>query len=186
MPEFLTKYKIIFREHSYTMAIDINQLRAARFGTQRVLATNINEAKRLGVKTAFLCHSHNDRDLVLGVQLKLQEIGMQLYIDWQDSAMPSSPNRETALRIKEKIVQTDFFLYLATENSSSSRWCPWEIGYADGKKSIDKIITIPVKDRGHEYGAEYLQLYRRLDVDSMGKAGIWSPGRATYWPSESL
>lgn len=168
------------------MAIDINRLRASQFKNVRTFATSINEAKSRYIKTAFLCHSHLDRDLVNGVQQTLQDAGITLYVDWQDASMPDSPNRVTAEKIQAKIIQADVFLYLATPNAGRSRWCPWEIGFADGKKSNEKIIVIPVKDGNFTYGAEYLELYRRLDVDSMNRPGIWSPGRNTYYSSEPL
>lgn len=168
------------------MTIDITQLRAASTRTSMKFATSINEAKSRFIKTAFLCHSHLDRNLAEGLQVLLQNSGIKLYIDWQDSEMPARPNRVTASRIKEKIVQTEFFFYLATENSSSSRWCPWEIGYADGTKNINKILVVPVKDGGKIYGAEYLDLYRRIDISSVGNVGIWSPGRDTSGLAETL
>lgn len=51
--------------------------------------------------------------------------------------MPERPNKETAQRIQGKIREIDYFLFLATENSGASRWCPWEIGYADSQKPAD-------------------------------------------------
>ena len=99
-----------------------------------------------GQKTAFLCHSHKDRVLAEGLQVWLREQGMDLYIDWQDATMPERPSKETGDRLRHRIVQTDWFLFLATANSMSSRWCPWELGYADGKKHIDRIVVIPTQD----------------------------------------
>lgn len=90
--------------------------------------------------------------------------------------MPSKPNRETAQKIKEKIKRFDWFLYLATANSASSRWCPWEIGYADGVKNIDKIVIIPTRDSaGRNHGNEYLDLYRNVDVAQSGGYGLFYP-----------
>lgn len=60
--------------------------------------------------------------------------------------MPEEPNRETAGRIQAAIRNSDVFLFLATENSMSSRWCPWELGYADGVKPLDSIAVVPTKD----------------------------------------
>ena len=37
-------------------------------------------------------------------------------------------------------------MYLATPNSAKSRWCPWEIGYADGKKDPRSIVVIATSD----------------------------------------
>lgn len=90
--------------------------------------------------------------------------------------MPPKPNRVTAANIKNKIKRLDWFLYLATQNSSKSRWCPWEIGYADGVKPLDRIVIIPTQDaNGQNYGNEYLGLYRRVALSQSGSYGLFAP-----------
>jgi hypothetical protein len=117
-----------------------------------------------GQKTAFLCHSHRDRVLAEGLQALLHESGLNLYIDWQDASMPEQPSRETASRLRQRIRDADLFLYLATQNAANSKWCPWELGYADGKKSDRTILVVPTRDAaGGEHGNEYVQLYRHFD-----------------------
>jgi len=88
-----------------------------------------------------------------------------------DASLPDSPNKETAQKIQNRIKITDFFLFLATKNSTASRWCPWEIGYADGIQKGDRILIIPVTEGDVCYGNEYLQLYRRIDIASHGGLG---------------
>ena len=117
------------------MAIKARNLRsAATRSTRVVVAKSLNEALEKNKQTAFLCHSHRDQELAKGLQVILKENGWDLYIDWEDNEMPSTPNKETARKIKSKIQATDWFLFLATSNSTQSRWCPWEIGYADSVK----------------------------------------------------
>lgn len=90
--------------------------------------------------------------------------------------MPPKPNTDTANKIKSKISQLTWFLYLATENSATSRWCPWEIGYADGVKNTDMIVIIPTRDRdGRNYGNEYLDLYRHISRSTEGELGVFRP-----------
>lgn len=113
----------------------LNSIRkAGRYTTTK--ARTLTEARPLGFKTAFLCHSHKDQDLVKGLITLLVEAGWQIYVDWADSSMPETPNRQTAGKIKKRIEDYYFFLFLATANSMASRWCPWEIGYADGKNLL--------------------------------------------------
>ena len=127
----------------------------------------INEALEKNRQTAFLSHSHKDYELVRRVQAFLRDNGWNVYVDWQDESMPTSTNRETAKKIKDKILKLDWFLFLATQNSMVSRWCPWEIGYADGVKQISRIIVIPTTDQsGKSHGNEYLDLYRRIEIGS--------------------
>lgn len=160
------------------MPISIEALRAA--STRFSKSATLSEARQLGLRTAFLCHSHKDEDLVKGMSNLLKESGWNVYVDWADASMPESPNRETAQKLKTKIVDSQYFLFLATPNSMSSRWCPWELGYADGKKQIDNILIIPTTDSsGRWHGNEYLQLYRRIDLAQAGGLAVWNPGDET-------
>lgn len=109
------------------------------------------------IRTAFLCHSHKDRYLAKGLKVLLKEQGVSLYIDWEDQSMPETPNKETADKIRGYIKAADVFLFLATANSKASRWCPWEIGYADGENR--SIYIVPTEADGTYYGNEYLDLY---------------------------
>ena len=93
--------------------------------------------------------------------------------------MPTSPNRETAEKIQKKIVELDWFLFLATQNSMSSRWCPWELGYADGKKGREPIAIIPTLDNsGTTHGSEYMNLYSRIDENPLGRWSLIDTGQA--------
>ena len=118
-------------------------------------------------RTAFLSHSHKDIDLIKGLIVWLQEEGIDLYIDWKDHSLPDVPSVETAKQIKNRIESFPLFLFLAIENSTSSRWCPWEIGYADSSKR--KIYIISTSDYLHTYGSEYLNLYPCIDRGSDGQ-----------------
>ncbi|MBC8555402.1 MAG: toll/interleukin-1 receptor domain-containing protein [Candidatus Brocadiales bacterium] len=162
------------------MPIHLNSLRMASSRYQSTIITkSFSEAHRLRQQTAFLCHSHADEDLVKGLQVLLKENGWNLYIDWQDNKMPDKPSRETAQRIQKKIRELEWFLFLATPNSTVSKWCPWEIGYADHEKNTDNILIIPTRDySGNWYGNEYLQLYRQVTETDQGLAAF-SAGKTT-------
>lgn len=161
------------------MPISIDQLRSAapRYEFTKK-ADSLTDARRRGLRSAFLCHSHKDRQLAEGLVTLLAQHGWTLYIDWKDSEMPERPNRETAERIQERIRSCAYFLFLATSNSMQSRWCPWEIGYADGKKTLDEILIVPTRDAANTYGNEYLELYRRIDFTSMSRLEALRPGQA--------
>lgn len=145
---------------------DILAYKAAEKPTPTILL----EAKRRGEQTAFLCHSHKDRDLAKSLQAFLAAKGFKLYIDWEDPEMPAVPDRTTAVRIQNRITALDWFLYLATSNSGTSRWCPWEIGYAHGVKNLNDIIVIPTREGYTTHGAEYLELYQHIDLRGYNSA----------------
>lgn len=158
------------------MPVPITTLRGASLRRPTEVASSITEARARGLRTAFLCHSHTDATLVRGLVVLFIEAGWRVYIDWADPSMPSKPNRETAARLKTRIVACDYFLFLATSTSMASRWCPWEIGYADGKKDIEKIFIIPTVDGATTHGSEYLDLYRRIDQSATGAMGAFAIG----------
>lgn len=159
------------------MAISITSLRLASYRTSSTpLPQTLAESKRWGGKSAFLCHSHQDKDLVLGLLTILGDQGLRVYVDWQDSSMPEIPDEETAAKIKTRITAADLFLFLATPASLSSRWCPWELGCADGRKRHDQIVVIPTRDGSGTHGSEYMKLYRRIDQTANGPLEVFRPG----------
>jgi nicotinamidase-related amidase len=103
------------------MAISLDSLKEVSFRfSARIIEKSLTEARAKGRPTAFLCHSHYDHDMAEGLQVLLNEHGWNLYIDWQDTQMPETPNQETAERIQKKIKDLDWFLFLATPNSTLS------------------------------------------------------------------
>lgn len=145
------------------MAINQSLLRQKAAAFQQPLHESLLRSASLGqVRAAFLCHSHKDELLVKGVLSLFQEAGIDLYVDWMDHSMPERPNAETAKKIQDAIRTRALFLFLATANAKASRWCPWEIGYADS--SLKMIYIIPTTDGNTVYGNEYLQLYSHIDV----------------------
>lgn len=144
------------------MAISQSLLTEMSYKFQEPMYKSMKEAAIAGkMKSAFLCHSHKDEVIVKGLIEYFRKSGINLYIDWQDNSMPDTPNVDTAKKIKDRIKQYELFFFLATSNSKSSRWCPWEIGYADS--SNRKIYIIPTSDNYQNYGNEYLELYKRID-----------------------
>ena len=154
------------------MPIPEHMLRAAA-GRRANLSRSIAEAKRTK-PSAFLSHSHADRELAVGLQVLLIEHGWDVYLDWQDGAMPAKPTKVTASRIKQKIAENDWFIFFATTRSQASRWCPWEIGFADRAKGTGKILLVQTTTSA---GSEYLQLYRSIAQTTDNDLAVFDPGR---------
>lgn len=156
-----------------------NDLLDASRRSRRTGARTLQEAHNLGIRTAFLCHSHRDRELAQGLVTTFAEKGCDVYVDWMDASMPEKPDLTTVVRIQQKIVECDLFLFLATQTSMASRWCPWELGYADGKKNYDRILIVPTRTGMTIQGNEYLDIYRRVEVSNTGTVASWRPGEST-------
>ncbi|GAA0863749.1 hypothetical protein GCM10009115_15480 [Sphingopyxis soli] len=159
------------------MAIDLSTLTEAstRFRVH-VTKAMVEEARTRNAKTVFLCHSHKDEQYVKGFVQLLNDAGWDAYVDWMDHDMPPRPNRKTAENIQRRIKQSTYFMFLATPNAMKSRWCPWEIGYADGVKQSDRIFVAATRDGGGIHGNEYLDLYRRVNFSEGRRLKAWQPG----------
>ena len=118
----------------------------------------------------FLSHSIRDEELVLGIVEFLKQMGKEVYVDWiEDRQLSrSSVTPETAETLRQRMNQSSRLLYLATDNASSSKWMPWELGYFDGLKS-GKVAILPLVDYSFSSfkGQEYLGLYPALDKDDL-------------------
>lgn len=137
------------------------------------------EARSIGKKTVFLCHSHKDQELVKGLIRLLADANWDVYVDWLDETMPEKPNGETARRIKTRIRESDALVFLATEHSMASRWCPWEIGIADEAKSASRVFIVPTTTGYSTFGSEYLDLYKRIIPGDGDVIGIFEPGKTS-------
>jgi hypothetical protein len=163
------------------MAVEVSYLRDAPL-RESYGGRTLEEAIAGRQPTAFLCHSHLDKNLALGLQARLTQQGWNVFIDWQHTPLSGRPTSATVDTIQKAIQRCDWLIYLATKNSEQSRWCPWEIGYADGKKGRDTVVIVATTEANVIYGSEYLSIYRQIDQTSANLFIVdpRSPGSAKY------
>lgn len=120
---------------------------------------------RTAQNSVFLSHSSRDKDLAFLVKVALEALGISVYIDWLDAGLPNEVSVETARVLREKIETNRFFLLLATNNAADSRWVPWELGFADGRKGESSVAIIEINRDGETFrGSEYFGLYQKLTL----------------------
>lgn len=71
--------------------------------------------------------------------------------------------------------------YVATSNSTNSKWCPWELGYFDGKKN-GRCCILPIMESQTFQGQEYLGLYPYMQyaqVSGKEKYEFWVYNQGT-------
>jgi len=115
--------------------------------------------------TVFISHKHKDLEDLKGFIGYLEKYyNVRCYIDSEDSNMPTVTSAKTAERIREIIKETDRFILLATDSAIASKWCNWELGYADQLKYNDnRIAILPMSSNKDTYkGSEYMQIYPRI------------------------
>ena len=108
----------------------------------------------------FLSHSSLDKKLVLTLVDLFNEAGYSVYVDWiEDTQLDrSNVNKDTAQTLRSRMNHSKGLAYVVTSNSTNSKWCPWELGYFDGKKN-SRCCILPIMESNTFQGQEYLGLY---------------------------
>ena len=149
---------------SYITKAEFRELgRQATLQEQATLRKNAENRSAEGA--TFLSHSTKDDDLVVGAIRVLENHSASVYIDKVDPELPPYTSQDTAATLKKRIQQSNKFVLLATKNSKESKWVPWELGIADGKKGINRIAIFPAVDTASDTSWtswEYMGLYRRI------------------------
>lgn len=134
---------------------------SAPYSATSVLEEKMQKQASVKSHDIFLSHAFDDKDLILGVALTLEDLGYSVCLDWRDdpSLDRENVNRSTALKLRERMRNSKCLFFATTENTSSSRWMPWELGFKDGQSNRSAIL--PVQDaRPDNYkGREYLGIY---------------------------
>ena len=113
----------------------------------------------------FLSHSTKDKDVLPSVINFLSLYGVNVYIDKTDKELPCNTSPETGDILKKRIQESKKFIVLVSSNSKDSKWIPWELGIADGKKKIKNIALFPNVQNVSMPSwpeQEYLGLYQRI------------------------
>src|SRR5665647_556396 len=154
------------------------------FSTTTILNENrqISELKHTATGKLFdlfISHSSLDKKLVLTLVDLFNDAGYSVYVDWiNDKQLDrNSITKETAQTIKTRVLESSGLSYIATQNATNSKWCPWELGIADGLKN-GRVCICPVLDNSQDtfVGQEYLGIYPYLvytKEEKSGKDNFW-------------
>jgi hypothetical protein len=125
--------------------------------------------------TFFYPTPSRSADLVLGAKQILEDLGHTVYVDWigDPELDRNNVNRETAAVLRNRMKSCGSLVYLHSENSPSSKWMPWEMGFFDGHNGNVAILPIVPDNTGDSFkGQEYLSLYPYVDVAAIeGQTG---------------
>lgn len=165
-------------ENAKKKNIQDNENTKTRILTNNEKIGNENLVKKKQKKyDVFLSHSYMDQVQVLSLIDLFNEAEYSVYVDWiEDDALDrNNVTLNTANTLKKRMNASLGLAYVSTENSTESKWCPWELGYFDGKNK-SKCCILPIMEPGVYDGQEYLGLYPYLRydiVDNDTKKDFW-------------
>ena len=110
----------------------------------------------------FVSHSFKDKNYVAGLYKLFKDAGYEAYVDWIDDSQldRTRVNESIANHIRNVMNSCSSLVFVSTQNTPTSQWCPWELGFGDGK--FGKVCILPVMKSSFK-GQEYLELYPYLD-----------------------
>lgn len=146
-------------------------------GIAKVLDEQMKKQAGLASYDVFLSHAYDDRELVLGVTLMIEDLGYSVFLDWRDD--PSLDRKHvtpaTATKLREKMRASKCLFYSITPNAPESAWMKWELGFKDGHNNRTAIL--PIDDSmGDDFGGQqFLGIYPYVagGNDTNGKPHIW-------------
>lgn len=168
MPLFLES-EVRFRAHRAT---------GMNFSAASLLNELMAKQEKVDQPDIFLSHAYDDREIVLGVALKIEDLGYSVYIDWRDD--PTLDRKEvtpaTAAKLRKRMRASKCLFYSVTPSASVSTWMKWELGYMDGYNHRTAILPISSATTEKYSGQEFLGLYPYVSdgVDrTTGKPRLW-------------
>ena len=140
------------------------------YSFDNILNESLQEQKNRTNFDIFLSHSSKDKQLTLGVKQLIEDSGYSVYIDWVDDPQldRANVNAQTADKLRTRMRQSKFLVYVDSNNATTSTWMPWELGYFDGYKP-NKVGILPIRQNaeGSYIGQEYLGLYPKIEKNSL-------------------
>lgn len=115
---------------------DIIKKSLNNYVSSKKMLKEVLEFSTLKTYDVFLSHSFLDATEIDALSQGIEEMGFSVYIDWKESPELDRSNvtSKTARELRVKMDACRCLLYVATDNITNSKWCPWELGYLDGKK----------------------------------------------------
>ena len=115
----------------------------------------------------FLSHSIKDKEVIQGLAQELKDAGFTVYLDWIEDPLLDRSNvtKATAALLQARMKASSSLIFAYSDNSPSSKWMPWELGYFNGLKDKVTVVQIVLTENlGKQFpGQEYLELYPYID-----------------------
>jgi hypothetical protein len=142
-----------------------------------VLNEHMEKQARVSVHDVFMSHAYEDREMVTGVTLKIEDLGYSVYLDWRDD-----PNLDrtkvtpaTAEKLRERMKSSRCLFYSITPNAADSAWMKWELGYKDAHNSRVAVLPVVGSMTENYDGQQFLGLYPYVSdgADTGQKERLW-------------
>lgn len=126
-----------------------------------VLTEKVTKQDLLKSFDVFLSHAYDDRELLAGTVLSIEDLGYSVYIDWREDPKldRSKVTPATAAVLRERMRNSRCLFYSVTPLAKDSAWMKWELGWKDGHNNRTAILPIETEGTDDWSGQQFLGLY---------------------------
>jgi len=126
-----------------------------------VLTEHVQKQAPVEHHDIFLSHAFEDKELVLGVALLIEDLGYSVFLDWRDDPSLDRKNvtQKTAEKLRLRMRSSKCLFFSTTQHASESKWMPWELGFKDGHNTRAAILPVSQQSTEAYAGQEYLAGY---------------------------
>ena len=109
----------------------------------------------------FLSHSSLDQLQVLGIYTLLRRRNYSVYLDQvcDPKLNRMQVTRATARVLRYRMAQCKSLFVATSQNTTQSKWVPWELGFVDGWNAKTAVLPILPTGTVSFAGHEYFELY---------------------------
>lgn len=146
---------------------------AVRARARRAVATHFSKSastllnerveKQASIKgfDIFLSHAFDDKELLEGTVLTLEDLGYTVYLDWKNDPQldRTKVTVATAGLLRQRMRSCRCLLFAVTPEARDSVWMRWELGWKDGENSRVAILPIEGSSTDAWEGQQFLGLY---------------------------
>ena len=98
----------------------------------------------------FLSHAFDDKELLEGSLLLLEDLGYSVYLDWKNDPQldRTKVTTATADTLRKRMHSCRCLFFAVTPEAKDSVWMRWELGWKDGDNS--RVAVLPIEGRTTE------------------------------------
>lgn len=123
----------------------------------------------------FLSHSFLDKEVVKGVYAYLTALEYRVYVDWiiDPEFNRSEVDVATVDQLRKRMRQSSSLIYAVSDQASTSKWMPWELGFMDGYTS-NRCAILPILDISTQsyVGQEFIHVYPKVTKEDMANGNF--------------
>ena len=123
------------------------------------------------VHDIFISHSHADTRAAKALAVRWEGFGHRVYADFRDEQLIEASRTNTmdaalAEHLRRTIRRCRIFVFVASANSATSGWMPWELGMAHGAVGRVHLYRLGGGAAKAFKRREYLKLYEATSFDA--------------------